>query len=159
MRAFFVAIFFLFMGSQADAQNLSASNPESIVEAIRELGFRAAYNSEDLDAPYIESAADGSTFQITFGGCEQGLKCTWLLFNDAYTYEKKDILAIKNVVDKWNAEMFSKAFIDDDGVYIDYFLIVSEEGMGKKLFERNFYTWILDLVNFRKQLVEASNEK
>lgn len=40
MRAIISAVMLLFIATPINVQNLSASNPETLVEAIRELGFK-----------------------------------------------------------------------------------------------------------------------
>jgi hypothetical protein len=158
MRAILAALALGALTPSASAQNLTASEPQAVAQTIQKFGFKASLDLENDEEPIIESAVDGSSFYISFGGCEQGKNCDWLTFTDAYVFEKKDYAKVKILIDKWNFEQFSKSYADDDTIYIEYFLLMNQDGLGKILFNANFDTWIDELILFRKKLAEIAAE-
>ena len=69
-----------------------ASNPQSVVTAMQDAGYRAKLE-KDTTGPYIKSAAAGYNFEVIFLGCKESIKCDSMQLNllfaasDAHTPE------------------------------------------------------------------------
>ena len=57
-----------------------ASNPQSVVTALQDAGYRAKLE-KDTTGPYIKSAAGGYNFEVIFIGCKESIKCDSMQFN------------------------------------------------------------------------------
>jgi hypothetical protein len=148
----FVAILF---AAPALGQNLKASEPRAIVQKMLDMGYKAQLGEAEGD-PVIESSSDGSSFSLYFVGCDKGKQCEVVEFFDIYSFKKENYVSLRQLVDKWNSENYAKAHITDDSIYLTFPVIMNHEGLGPKLFQSNFDTWILELSDFRKKLVDAT---
>jgi hypothetical protein len=139
----------------AKAQNVRAADPNSVAEAIKELGYRAALEKDSGGDPVIRSATEGSEFLIYFYGCEKSKNCEWVEFHKSYKMKKEDYVKIQGISEEWNRGLnLTTAFIDDDVVGVSYKLLLKYEGMPKELFKSNFATWIFSYADFRRKLYE-----
>ena len=146
----------LFLAAPSAARNLKSSAPQGIAERIRSLGYKADLQKGDNGDPYILSSTDGSSFYILFDGCTEGKNCEWLMFYKSYQFKKEQYPKVRQVADEWNLDVnVSKAAIDDDSAYLTYNLIMNNEGLGPKIFDSNYATWIQEYVTFRRKIAEA----
>jgi len=144
-----------FLANSALCQNIEASNPKSILSAIQELGFQAKLLKDSFDDPMIESASEGSKFNIYFDGCSSHV-CNMIYFNDSYKTVKSDYPVLRPVVDNWNSKsVFSKATVNDDLLSLSYYIDLSQGGLSKELFNSNFNRWIGQRVDFRNNIAGA----
>ncbi len=157
MRFLFAVLFLSVFTTPVAAQNLKSSAPQGIAERIRSLGYKADLQTDDSGDPVIVSATDGSQFHLVFYGCQKGKNCEWIMFYKGYTLEKDDYVKVRQVADEWNLDInFSKAAMGDDAVHLTYHLLMNNEGVGPKIFDSNFATWLEEYVEFRKKVVEAA---
>lgn len=148
----FVAILF---AAPALGQNLKASEPRAIVQKMLDMGYKAQLGEAEGD-PVIESSSEGSSFSLYFVACDKGKQCEVVEFFDIYSFKKENYVSLRQLVDEWNSENYAKAHITDDSIYLTFPVIMNHEGLGQKLFQSNFDTWILELSDFRKKLVDAT---
>lgn len=156
MRLLTAFLAIVFLAAPAASQNLKSSTPQGIAERIRSLGYKADLQTDDSGDPVIISATDGSQFQLVFYGCQKGKNCEWIMFYKGYTLEKDDYVKVRQIADEWNLDInFSKAAMGDDAVHLTFHLLMNNEGLGPKIFDSNFATWLEEYVEFRKKIVEA----
>jgi hypothetical protein len=148
----FVAFLF---ASPAIGQNFKASEPRAIAQKMLDMGYKAQLGEFEGD-PVIESSSDGSSFSLYFAGCDKGKQCEVVEFFDIYSFKKENYVSLRQLVDEWNSENYAKAHIIDDSIYLTFPVIMNYEGLGPKLFQSNFDTWISELSDFRKKLVDAT---
>lgn len=107
------AIVVLSVPAYAQVRTIDTTDPEVVADAIREQGYKAVVGTRDNGDPYIESAANGSTFSIEFYGCEGVTACSSMQF---YSWYKKAPEYSLEMVNEWNTQKrFLKAYIDGDG--------------------------------------------
>ncbi len=155
-KALLVFVAFLF-AVPATAQNFKASEPEAIAKKIIDMGYKAELDEFEGD-PIINSSSDGSSFNILFNGCEKGKRCEVVTFLDSLSFEKEKYVLMRQFVDEWNSESYAKAEITDDVIYLTFPVIMNHEGLGPKLFQSNFDTWITELSTFRKKAYETATK-
>ncbi len=96
----------------AAGQNVGADDPEALAEIIRDMGYKAAVDVDDLGDPMIRSSVNGSDVYVLFYGCEDGEDCKTLLFRVGYDLENGTTL---DVVNAWNKDkLYSRAYLDDE---------------------------------------------
>lgn len=156
MRQMLYVLAFLFAGP-AIGQNFKASEPAVIVKKIMDLGYKAELDEFEGD-PIINSSSDGSSFNLLFNGCEKGKQCEVVTFLDSLSFKKDKYVLLRQFVDEWNSENYAKAEITDDVIYLTFPVIMNHEGLGPKLFQSNFDTWITEMSSFRKKAYEIATK-
>ena len=124
----------------AEAQTIvSAEDPEQLAAIVRELGFQAKLEKDDVGDPVIRSSSGGVDFRIYFYDCKSNKRCKSLHFSVGYDLEAGTTL---DAVQQWNADKrFASAYLDSES---DPFLqmdINTEGGITQKNFERSVELW------------------
>jgi hypothetical protein len=92
---------------------IDIAQPEVVVQTLQEEGYKAVLNTPKDDQPYIQSAANGSSFTVQFYGCTGGKDCTSLEF---YAWYKKTPTFTTDFANRWNSsKRFMSVSIDSDG--------------------------------------------
>ena len=128
------------LSAGAQAQTLvSAEDPTALVAIIRELGFQAKLEQDNVGDPVIRSSSNGVDFRIYFYECKNNKRCKSLHFSVGYDLADGSSL---DAVQAWNADKrFASAYLDDEA---DPFLqmdINTEGGITQKNFENTFELW------------------
>jgi len=136
------SILLLGLGVSAGAQAqtlVSAEDPEALVAIIRELGFQAKLEQDDIGDPVIRSSSGGVDFRVYFYECKNNERCKSLHFSVGYDLAGGASL---DAVQEWNADKrFASAYLDDER---DPFLqmdINTDGGITQKNFEISFHLW------------------
>jgi hypothetical protein len=94
----------------AQAQMVSARDPQSLVAALQAKGFQAELGTTGGE-PSISSGAGGVKFKIYFENCTAGKACTTVTFATGFT----DIDSTPARLNEWNSKnRFTRAFIDKE---------------------------------------------
>lgn len=100
------------LASPVLAESVDATDPEKLASLIRDLGYRATIEQDDVGDPMIRSSAGGIEFLIYFYGCDGGERCRTVLFQVAYDLESG---TTADVVENWNENMlFGRAYLDEE---------------------------------------------
>ena len=124
----------------AEAQTIvSAENPEELASVIRDLGFQAKLEKDNVGDPVIRSSSGGVDFRIYFYECKSNKRCKSLHFSVGYDLADGSTL---DAVHQWNADKrFASAYLDDEN---DPFLqmdINTEGGITQENFEKSIDLW------------------
>ena len=122
------------------AQSVSAAYPETIVAAIRDLGYRAELGTDSYGDPEITSAANGINFTIFFYRCDdRGEDCEDIQFSAGF--DLIDGISMRSV-NSWNDQKaIGRAFVDEeDDPYLQHY-VIGVDGMSRYSFEKTFYRW------------------
>jgi hypothetical protein len=130
----------------ADAGNVSASDPSSVVTALQRLGYTAQLDTDGYGDPLIRSAARGANFLVMFYGCTSGAECQDLQFRAGFVLTNK---LTSEKINEWNrTKLIGKANIDDDGdPYIRHF-VAGVVDMTPASFDRLMSRWSLAFGQF-----------
>ncbi|WP_417743591.1 YbjN domain-containing protein [Salipiger sp.] len=130
----------------SSAATLNASDPESIAERMRELGYRAELTTDSYGDPMIKSGAAGVSFSINFYGCRDNTNCQDLQFSAGFNTPEFVTPAEMN---SWNHDrVIGKAHMDSEG---DPFLehpVLGVIDMGEPAFDRTVERWVSNLQDF-----------
>ena len=135
----------------AMAQNVRASDPQTIVEALQGAGFKAEVRKDGVGDPMIVSAHSGSEFRVIFYGCTANKNCATIQFLSGYEVKTPVTLARIN---EWNkTKRFARAVLDNEGdpiILMDVDL--DDGGLSRALFIDNLEFWISLLDGFEDHI-------
>ncbi len=134
----------------AKAQMVSGQNPQSVVSALQNAGYKAELAKDATGDPMIRSSSGGTNFAIFFFGCTKNVQCATIHFFAGYT-DKKPTLSLMN---DWNSKKrFGRAYIADSGAArIEMDVDLDDGGMSAKLFEDNIEFWVVTMSAFEKHI-------
>jgi len=136
--------------STALAQTLDATDPAKLVSVIRELGYHATLDRDDVGDPMIRSNANGTNFTIQFYGCDAGAACKWLLFRVGYDLAEGTTLAAMN---DWNAKaLFGRAYLDDEHDPWLEMMVTLDGGVTRENFADIVDWWDVSVVQFEEHI-------
>ena len=136
--------------SDAFAQLVDASDPARIADAIRELGYRAAVDADNVGDPLIRSSAGGTDFLIYFFGCKQAQACTLLLFKAGYELPEP---VTTERVNAWNeGTLLGRAYVDENGSAWLEMPLNMDGGISRLNFDDGFDWWEVILRQFEEHI-------
>ena len=144
------------LGAQAATAapaTVSSHNPQSIVQFMQDLGYRAKLSKDKVGDPMIESGHGGSNFTIFFYGCEKGVKCADLAFQTGYDADAGKEPSLETV-NKFNKDFrWVRAAIDDEkDPTLQMDVIFTDGLMSRKMFEEVIEVWADGMGNFEKAI-------
>jgi hypothetical protein len=133
----------------AAAADVQAQDPQSVVGALQQAGYRAQLDQDDTGDPLIRSAASGSDFLIFFYNCTDNADCRTIQFYAGYSEPSGATVETMNV---WNREnRFGRAYLGDDGIArIEMDVDLDDGGLSQALFEDNLEFWLAVMANFEE---------
>lgn len=143
------------IAAPANAQLVSAANPESVASALRAQGYQAELTKDSDGDPMIRSGTGGTKFIILFFGCTAGQNCATLQFYAGYA----DVEVTHERVNEWNkTRRFGRAYIDNEGdPVVEMDLDLDDGGMSRALFEDNVEFWASVVDGYRRFLLEKKS--
>jgi hypothetical protein len=142
----------LLAGGPAAAEGgpVTARDPQSVVDALLELGFRASLTEDSYGDPLIESSAEGVDFNVLFYGCEDNVECSVIQFRAGFDLEGGTTL---EAINEWNAgRIFGKAFLDEENDPFVEMALEMRAPMPLESFEANHEWWRTVLVGFQRHI-------
>lgn len=140
----------LFLAAPVHAQTVDAADPQSVVNALQTLGYRAQLEKDDTGDPLIRTTISGLNNSIYFYGCVNGADCmelqffVWMDLNDPVSLEK---------VNDWNdRKVAGSAAVDPQGDVRLRFFVVTEGGLPMADFERVAFRWEQALDEFKNHV-------
>jgi hypothetical protein len=127
---------------------LRGDNAENFAAVLREQGYKAQVKSTTDGTRYIDSAANGVFFTLTFADCNLKAGCSTLRYVASWERPEKFTPLQAN---EWNAGFkLARAAVDaEDYVILDYYLSL-KGGVTNENFLDSFDWWTLLLTDFRK---------
>lgn len=121
----------------AQAQ-VRSTEPQSIVKAMQDAGYKAELSKDGDGDPIIRSASQGYKFTIFFMSCEKGRNCGDIQFYAGWTNKLSPVRA-----NAWNQKhRFSRVYSDAEGeAVIEYDLNFEDQAMSTPLFRKNLELW------------------
>lgn len=146
MRA--LALLLALAASPALAQNVTATDPQSVIDAMRASGHKAALSAERQEngAPIVNGAVNGLTYGAYFQTCENGLHCQDILFSASFDLETPLTL---DFVNDWNfRRTFGALTVNDEGdAFVSYY-VITEGGLSRQNFDVVVAAWTSVMEDF-----------
>ena len=127
----------------ANAANVTSINPQSIVLALQNGGYKADLSKTDDGDPIIETASDGNTVYIVMSDCEDHKSCTTTEFVGIWDCSAA-VEKCRQIALSTNAEESPVHVImsDDGKTATTYsYLIYDDVGISGALFLKNLTTF------------------
>jgi hypothetical protein len=146
------ALALLMTSAPAFAQDMvSAADPDGIIAALQDAGYKAQMDSADDGDPLIRSAADGTNFRIWFYGCNgNNAECTGMNFSAGFDLPDG---TTADVIDNWNdSQLLGYGNLDDENdPYLNYF-VVTNGGISKEAFASVLSRWETSIADYKKHI-------
>jgi Putative bacterial sensory transduction regulator len=137
----------------ARAQMVTAQDPQSVVNAMKNAGYKAELTKDPTGDPVINSGSSGSDFSIYFYNCTKNIDCRTVQFSAGYNPDKTPTAEVMN---DWNINnRFARGYVTPKGTArVEMDVDLDDGGISKLLFEDNleFYVTIMSL--FEKHLAK-----
>ncbi|WP_083922596.1 YbjN domain-containing protein [Deinococcus aquatilis] len=126
------------------------AKPASMVKALSDAGYKPELRPGDTKTPpSIALKVNGDPVYLYFSGCKDGL-CTRATASNGFEFPK-DRNGLAKVLAGWNAEWYSQAYEDKDGVYLDASYTLTG-GYTKANFKAWFDAYLDELSEFGDKL-------
>ena len=138
-----VSVFVFGAAGFASAANVTSFNPQSLVLALQNAGYKAILSKDDEGDPLIETASDGNPIVIVMTDCENHSSCATTEFVGVWDCSK-EIKRCGQVAEEYNNEESPvHALMSDDGERASTYayLLFDEVGISESLFLKNFTTF------------------
>ena len=128
------------------ATAVTAAYPESIVDAIQDMGYKAELTKDSYGDPMIRSASDGVNFAINFYNCENNVDCSDLHFVVSFDLTH----GIEGFsLNSWNKErLVGMSYADEENDPVLQHYVASVDGMSRSNFVATFSQWTESLADF-----------
>lgn len=133
----------------ATAEVLDAK-PASLVEVLGDEGYKPELRpGDDKTQPSIVLKANGDSVYLYFSGCKDGV-CRRVTASNGFEFPK-DRGGLTKVMAGWNAEWYTQAYEEDDGVYLDASYLLTG-GYTKANFVAWFDAYLEEMSQFEDKL-------
>ena len=133
------------------AVQVTAANPQSIVQVLMKRGYRAELTTDSDGDPLIKSGAEGVSFLILFFNCKEHRDCATVQFYVGFDREGNFPL---DKINSWNREKrFGRAYVDKEGdPVVEMDIDLDDGGMSAALFEDNLEFCVSIVAAFRSYI-------
>lgn len=127
----------------ANAANVTSINPQSMVLALQNAGYKAVLSEAADGAPLIETASDGNTIFIVMTDCNKNSSCETTEFVGIWDCSDSMEKCKQTAISFNNEESPVHILMSDDGkVATTYsYLLYDDVGISAALFIRNLTTF------------------
>jgi hypothetical protein len=138
-----------FWAAPSGAQMVRAQDPQTVVKALQDAGYKATLGADKVGDPMITSGASGTTFQIFFYNCTGNKECATVTFHAGYDLKATPGLARIN---EWNrTKRFGRAYLDkEEDPILEMDVDLDDGGVSPMLFTDNIEFWVSVVSDFEK---------
>ena len=135
------------MATTASAGEVTASNPQSLMDYYFNEGVPARLGRDSVDDPMITVRHSGSEYIIFFYDCTGGADCGSIQFYSGYN--TGDSVSIEQV-NQWNTDhRYSRAYVNDGGTTkLEYDVYMGGDGMSAVDFASVVALWVEEFEGF-----------
>ncbi|MGL4309030.1 MAG: YbjN domain-containing protein [Paracoccaceae bacterium] len=131
----------------AMAENLTAGDPQSIVEVMQSEGYVAKLTTDDLGDPKIESRISDTTYSVYFYGCERGKDCASIQFSAGYDIDGN--LDFEKANGWLRDNRYARVIVDDEGdPFLRMDVLMYPDGIGVATFIEYLDLWRILVEDF-----------
>lgn len=128
----------LFACSTAIAAPVTASDPDTVVAALQNSGYKAKLTTDKDGDAWVETASEGNDIRIAFLSCNNKKSCTQLEFLAFWDCDK-EVKRCETLSNTWNSEeVFSHTIMIENKIAMYRHLLLDEGGASEALFIKNF---------------------
>lgn len=133
----------------APAQLVRAQDPQSVVNALQNAGYKAVIGTDKIGDPMITSGVSGTTYQIFFYNCTEHKECATVQFHSGYDLSTPIPL---ERINEWNrSKRFGRAYLDkENDPILEMDVDLDDGGLSPALLIDNVEFWTSILGDFEK---------
>ena len=145
------AALILGLAAPAHAQMVRAQDPQTLVAALQNAGYRATLGTDRVGDPMITSAVGGTNFEIFFYNCTDHKACATIQFHSGYDLTNPVTL---DRINEWNrTKRFGRAFLDkENDPILEMDVDLDDGGLSRALFIDNLEFWSSILGEFERHI-------
>ena len=129
---------------------VDAGDPGRIAAILREEGHEATLKRQDTGAMEIETSAGGTRFWLYFQACDDDFTgCEVITFASGFDFETAQL---PDIIGDWNANRFSKAYLDADGDPFVEFSVNMKNGVSRENFIDTLSWFIMEMDAFIERI-------
>ena len=136
----------------ANAQSyVTAANPQTVIDQLQAMGYRASYEPYDSGRPRVLTGVAGVNTNIAFYGCDADMgNCKTLLFSTGMDMPDG---AAWTTVNNWNqTRLYTRAFLDDDNDAYFNMPVMRGQDMTEDDFRRVLNIWEDAVIDFTDEI-------
>lgn len=140
------------MAGAAQAQGVvTAANPQTVIDQLQSLGYKASYEPYESGRPNVISAAAGVNYAISFYGClEDMTDCRTLMFTAGLDMPDGSSM---ETINNWNqTRVYTHAFLDPAGDPYFRMAVIRGQDMSAEEFRRILEIWEDAMVDFTDEV-------
>lgn len=139
------------LAAPAAAQQVLASNPNSLVDYFFSNGIPAQLTTDSSGDPLVEFRVDGDTMQVFFYDCTDNAGCLALQFYSGY---RLDTGVELSVINSWNTDRrFVRAYGTDSGAArIEMDIATGQDGISQVDFADLYSLWLKSTALFEERI-------
>lgn len=134
------------------AGQVSLANPASLVAVLQKEGYRAKLVTGEGN-PFIESAAAGANFTISFENCTDNRDCQDMMFQASYTRREKDPISVETINTFNRDNRWGRGYLDKQGdPRLEFDVLFTDRALSEKSFSEALSIWSSLMGTFQKSL-------
>lgn len=139
------------LAAPATAQQVLASNPQSVMDYFFQNGIPAQLATDGVGDPLVEFRHESDTMQVFFYDCIDNLNCLSLQFYAGYRVDKGVTL---ETINSWNTDRrFVRSYMTDEGAArIEMDIATGYDGISHTDFTEVYNLWIESVGLFEQRI-------
>jgi len=139
------------IAAPATAEQILASNPQSLVNFFFDQGIPAQLKADSVGDPLVEFRVNSDTMQVFFYDCTDNTNCLALQFYAGY---KMDTPVDLETINSWNTDRrFVRSYRTDDGAArIEMDIATSLDGISARDFADLYSLWTESVGLFEERI-------
>lgn len=139
-------------GAVGASGQVMAATPAAVAAILRESGYKVTMNPTNPDEdPSMSVKAGDYTIDVWLGGCKNGTACSRVAASTSWDYSDSKDKQKPDVVNEWNSNYYSQAYIYEDAYYLDSNLFI-KGGYTKNTLKAWFSDYLGDIAEFENNL-------
>lgn len=135
---------------QPASQLIDATDPGAIAGLLRAEGFKAEIVTQPSGAIEIKSETAEAKFWLYFQACTpEYTGCEVVTFSSGFDFETAQL---PDIIGDWNADRFSKAYLDEDGDPFVEFSVNLKAGVSRENFADTLHWFTTEMTAFIEQI-------
>lgn len=136
----------------ANAQGMvSAGNPQTVIDQLQSMGYKASYEPYESGRPRVLSAIAGINYAIAFYGCLDDMSdCRSMMFSSGFDMPSGSAMA---TINNWNkSRVYTRAFLDEEEDPYFQMPVVRGQDMSAEDFRRVMNIWEDAVIDFTDEV-------
>lgn len=140
------------MAGAASAQSwVTAANPQTVIDQLQSMGYKASYEPYDSGRPRVLTAIAGINYAIAFYGCADDMTdCRSVMFTAGFDMPSG---SAPETINNWNqTRVYTRAFLDADQDPYFQMPVVRGQDMSAEDFQRVMNIWEDAVIDFTDEI-------